>query len=81
MRPASNLATTNAEISEGSSPTPSSSRTYRDHSGALIPIIARVASSFQRPPCSATTARRAASHAPSESTSTPSWSNSTASGT
>ena len=52
---------------------------YTDHSGALIPSIARLASSFQRPPHSSTTARLAASHADSESSRTPSRSKMTAS--
>src|SRR4051812_6361019 len=60
--------------------TPSSSRTYLDHSSALMPSIASVAPSFQRPPRSATSARRAPSQRSSESTSTPSRSRTTASG-
>ncbi len=44
----------------------------------LIPIIAWVAPSRQVPPASATTARRAPSHTVSESTITPSRSNTTA---
>src|SRR3954452_7741915 len=60
--------------------TPSSSRTYRDHSGELMPSMSCVASSFQRPPRSATSSRRAPSHASSESTSTPSRSRTTDSG-
>src|SRR3954466_15075624 len=60
--------------------TPSSSRTYRDHSGELMPSMSWVASSFQRPPRAATSSRRAPSHASSESTSTPSRSRTTASG-
>src|SRR3954471_13858362 len=67
-------------MSSGSMSTPSSSRTYRDHSGELMPSISCVASSFQRPPRSATSSRRAPSHASSESTSTPSRSRTTASG-
>src|SRR3954451_4075282 len=60
--------------------TPSSSRTYRDHSGELMPSMSCVASSFQLPPRAATSARRAPSHASSESTRTPSRSSTTASG-
>src|SRR4051812_43005090 len=60
--------------------TPSSSRTYADHSGELIPSIACVAPSFHVPPRSATSSRRASSQASSESTSTPSRSRTTASG-
>src|SRR3954453_12472107 len=52
---------------------------YADHSGALMPSIARVASSFQRPPHSSTTSRLTASHADSESRRTPSRSKMTAS--
>src|SRR4051812_42372128 len=60
--------------------TPSLPRTYRDHSGELMPSMSCVASSFHRPPRSATSSRRAPSHASSESTSTPSRSRTTASG-
>src|SRR5262245_14148625 len=58
--------------------TPTSSWRYAAHSCELMPCIAGVASSRQRPPCSAATLRRAASHRSSDSTSTPSRSKTTA---
>src|SRR3954454_10683278 len=60
--------------------TSSSSCTYRDHSTELIPIMSRVAPSFQRPPFSSTNFFRTSSQTASESTSTPSRSKMTASG-
>jgi hypothetical protein len=58
--------------------TASASRTNCPHSGELMPCIALVASSRQWPPWAATTVRRAWSHNCSESTTTPSRSNTTA---
>src|SRR3954452_20883500 len=65
-------------MSSGASGTPTRSRTYADHSGALMPIIAAVASSGHGRPCPAASARRPPSQADSESSSSPSRSNTTA---
>src|SRR5215469_3896581 len=54
------------------------SRIYLDHSAELMPCMAAVASSRQRPWWRAATSRRAWSHNRSESSSTPSRSNTTA---
>ena len=51
---------------------------YTDHSGALMPSIAREASSFHTPPHSPTMSRLASRHAASESSRTPSRSKMTA---
>ncbi len=59
--------------------TPRTSCRYRAHSGELMPCIAGAAWSTHRPPVSLVTSRRAASHRGSESRSTPSRSNTTAS--
>src|SRR5271170_6610231 len=64
--------------SRGDRPTPRSSLRYLDHSGVLMPMIRRCASGVQRPPRSATRPRRTCSQTGSESTSTPSRSNTTA---
>src|SRR3954454_23412221 len=60
--------------------TPSRSRTYRDHSTELIPIMSRCAPSCQRPPFSSVKRFRTSSQTASESTRTPSMSKITASG-
>jgi len=71
-------ATTASEMASGASGTPSWSWRYRDHSGALMPIIAVVASGRHVPPRCSTTRRRASSHVVSESMRTPSRSKMTA---
>src|SRR5215831_8178964 len=63
----------------GGRPTPRSWLRYRAHSPVLMPMIRCCAPGAHRPPCSATTCRRTCSHTGSESTITPSRSNTTAS--
>src|SRR5215470_7946942 len=70
---------TRAAIVSGGRPAPSSPPRYRAHSPVLMPISRCCASGAQWPPCSATTCRRTCSQTGSESTSTPSRSNTTAS--
>ena len=63
----------------GGSRTPKSSLMYADHSAVDMPIIRSWASSAHRPPWAATNFRRTRSQTGSESMSTPSMSNTTAS--